>query len=59
MPDQKVKPIGELIIEDLFSRLQKSESFSEDIIGKLKSAAEKGKLSSAKIVSEAIIPPED
>lgn len=59
MPDQKVKPISELIIEDLFARLQKSEVYNEDLIAQLKSVAEKGKLSSAKLVSEAIIPPEE
>jgi hypothetical protein len=59
LPDQKVKPISELIIEDLFARLQKSEVYNEEVITKLKGIAEKGKLNSAKLVAEAIIPPED
>jgi hypothetical protein len=59
MPDQKVKQIAELIIEDFFTKLQKSESFSEDSLDKLKSIAEKGKLNSAKLVSDAITTPEE
>ena len=59
MPDEKVKSIEEQIIEELFSKLQKSKVYDELVITKLKQVASNGKLTSSKAVIEAISIPEE
>ncbi len=58
MPDQEVKPIAEQIVEDLFNRLEKSESYDEATLAKLKEVASSGKLTSYKAIISAINTPE-
>jgi hypothetical protein len=53
-----MKPITEQIIDDLLSRLYKSEIYDESIITKLKEATSKGKLPSFKTVIDIITTPE-
>ena len=52
MPEMKT--ISEQIIEELLSRLQQSEYYDETAIAKLKEAAASGKLTSPKVVIDAI-----
>ena len=58
MPDQEVKPIAEQIVDDLFNRLEKSESYDEATLAKLKEVASSGKLTSYKAIIGAINTPE-
>ncbi|MFC1912691.1 hypothetical protein ACFLX7_00620 [Chloroflexota bacterium] len=54
MADQEVKSIAEQIVDDLFSRLEKSEVYNELVMKRLKEASSSGKLASSKVIIDAV-----